>query len=196
MMIQAMPEPHPAPPHEFTKLLLASKQGNTTALQALMPLVEAELRRLAGGYMRNERPGHTLQPTALVNEAWMHMAREAQPDYECRSHFVAIAAQYMRQILIQHARKRNALKRGGGARPVDLEDHTIFARERSADLIAVDDGLKDLAGLDARQAQIIELHFFGGLTYEEIAAHFGIGRSTVIRDLKMAQAWLKEYLSK
>jgi RNA polymerase sigma factor (TIGR02999 family) len=182
--------------HEFTQLLLASKQGSPSALQALMPLVEAELRRLAGGYMRNERAGHTLQPTALVNEAWMHMAQEAQPEYQCRSHFIAIAAQYMRQILMQHARKKNAAKRGAGARPVELDDQTLFALGRSSDLLALDDGLKDLAVLDGRQAQIVELHFFGGLTYEEIAEYLGIGRSTVIRDLRMAQRWLKDYLGK
>jgi RNA polymerase sigma factor (TIGR02999 family) len=186
--------PH-SPPHEFTQLLLASKSGNRSALQALMPMVEAELRRLAGGYMRNERPGHTLQPTALVNEAWMYMIRQEQPAYECRSHFMAIAARYMRQILIQHARQRNALKRGGGGKALDLADSDAFAPERSEELIRLDDGLKDLALLDARQAQIVDLHFFGGMTYDEIAEYLSISRSTVVRELRMAQSWLKNYLS-
>jgi RNA polymerase sigma factor (TIGR02999 family) len=181
--------------HEFTELLRASKEGDQSALEVLMPLVENELRRLAGGYMRNERKGHTLQPTALVNEAWVRMLREAQPDYECRAHFVAIAARYMRQILIQHARQHRAAKRGGGAVAVDWTDAGIFTPERSGDLLALDDGLKDLEALDPRQAQIVDLHFFGGLSYEEIASYLGISRSTVVRDLRMAQSWLKQYLA-
>jgi RNA polymerase sigma factor (TIGR02999 family) len=185
----------PAPGRDITGLLRQWKQGDRAALEALLPMVEVELRHLAGGYMRYERPGHTLQPTALVNEAWLRMARQDQPDYMSRSHFVAIAAHYMRQILVEHARKRNAEKRGGGVRPVDLEVTSVFEPERSADLIALDDGLKDLAVLDPRQAQIVELHFFGGLTYEEISGFLDIGRSTVIRDLRMATAWLRNYIS-
>lgn len=189
-----MAQEEASPPQEFSELLLASKNGDRTALQALMPLVEAELRRLAGGYMRRERPNHTLQPTALVNEAWVRMLREAQPDYQCRSHFIAIAAKYMRQILIQYARQRNAQKRGAGL-VVDFEDTSVFAPERSGELLALNDGLKDLAELDARQAQIVDLHFFGGMTYDEIAEYLGMSRSTVIRELRMAQSWLKNYLS-
>ncbi len=160
-----------------------------------MPLVESELRRLAAAYMRNERTGHTLQPTALVNEAWMRMARQNQPQFEGRSHFISIAAHYMRQILVDHARKKRSEKRGAGLHPVGLEDATIFAPERSRDLVALDDGLNELARLDERQSRIVELYFFGGLTYEEIAAFLDIGRSTVIRDLRMAQVWLKEYMA-
>ncbi|MCX6620913.1 MAG: sigma-70 family RNA polymerase sigma factor [Acidobacteria bacterium] len=186
----------PSPQHDVTRLLLEWKGGDQAALDALMPLVESELRRLAGGYMRNERPGHTLQPTALVNEAWLRMAQQNQPQYEGRSHFVAIAAQYMRQILVDHARKKNAGRRGAGAHPVDIDDVALFAPERSGDLVALDDGLNELAGFDARQARIVELHFFGGLTYEEIAGFLNIGRSTVIRDLRMAQVWLKNYMAR
>jgi RNA polymerase sigma-70 factor, ECF subfamily len=182
------------PHQDVTMLLHEWKRGDSAALANLLPLVESELRRVAGAYMRNERPEHTLQPTALVNEAWLRIARHNQPDYACRSHFVAIAAQYMRQILVDHAHRRNADKRGSGAQAVVLDDAAIFLPERSSDLIALDDGLKDLALLDARQAQIVELHFFGGLTYDEIAAFLNIGRSTVIRDLKMAQVWLRDYV--
>jgi RNA polymerase sigma factor (TIGR02999 family) len=184
----------PAP--DVTRLLLQWKGGDHAALDALIPVVQSELRRLAGNYMRNERPGHTLQPTALINEAWMRMAQQNQPQYEGRSHFVAIAAQYMRQILVDHARKKNAGRRGAGTHAVAIDDVAIFAPERSADLVALDDGLKELAGFDEWQARIVEMHFFGGLSYEEIAEFLKIGRSTVIRDLRMAQTWLKNYMAK
>jgi RNA polymerase sigma-70 factor (ECF subfamily) len=185
-------------PHqnEVTRLLHEWKAGDHGALDALIPLVESELRRLARGYMRNERAGHTLQPTALVNEAWMRMAQQNQPRYEGRAHFVAIAAQYMRQILVDHARKKNAARRGAGSEPVAIDDVAIFAPERSADLVALDDGLNELARLDKRQSRIVELYFFGGLTYEEIAEFMDIGRNTVIRDLRMAQVWLKTYMER
>ena len=183
------------PQYEASRLLLQWREGDRAALNALMPLVESELRRLAAGYLCNERPGHTLQPTALVNEAWLRMARQEQPPYEGRSHFVAIAAQYMRQILVDHARRKNAGRRGGGARPLALDEAAIYAPERSGDMVALDDGINELARFDPRQARIVELHFFGGLTYEEIAAFLNIGRSTVIRDLRMAQAWLKHYMT-
>jgi RNA polymerase sigma factor (TIGR02999 family) len=182
--------------HDVTRLLLQWKRGDHAALDALIPLVESELRRLAGGYMRNEKAGHTLQPTALVNEAWLRLTQQNQPLYEGRSHFIAIAAQYMRQILVEYARRKNAGKRGGGAHPAVLDDAAIFAPERSGDLVALDDGLNELARLDERQARIVEMHFFGGLTYEEIAEFLNIGRSTVIRDLRMAQVWLRNYMAK
>ncbi len=186
---------HP-PSHDVTRLLHDWKHGDNAALDALAPLVEGELRRLAGAYMRNERPGHTLQPTALVNEAWMRMAQQSRPQYEGRSHFVAIAAQNMRQILVEHARRKNSQKRGSGAPAVDLDDAGLFTPERSSDLVALDDGLTELAAFDARQARIVELHFFGGMTYEEVAEFLNIGRSTVIRELRMAQAWLRNYMTK
>jgi len=185
----------PGSQHEVTRLLLRWKDGDQAALDVLMPMVEAELRRLAGGYMRHERPGHTLQPTALVNEAWLRMAKQDMPQFQGRSHFVAIAAHYMRQILVEHARKKNAEKRGSGAHAVSIEDEAIFAVERSADLVALDDGMKELARFDQRQSKIVELHFFGGMTYEEIAEFLNIGRSTVIRDLRMAQVWLKNFMT-
>ena len=185
----------PKPEHQITRLLQDWKRGDGDAMHALMPLVETELRRLAATYMRRERSGHTLQPTALVNEAWLRVSQREAPNFEGRSHFVAVAAHYMRQILVEHARKRNAGKRGGGAAPLQLNDATVFAPGRSADLLALDDGIRDLAALDARQAQIVELHFFGGLSQDEIAAHLGISRSTVLRDLRMAESWLRNYLT-
>jgi RNA polymerase sigma-70 factor (ECF subfamily) len=117
----------PAHP-DVTRLLIEWKEGDRAALDALVPLVQMELRRLAGGYMRNERPGHTLQPTALVNEAWLRLAQQGQPQFQCRSHFIAIAAQYMRQILVEHARKRKAQKRGDAARAVELDDAALWLR--------------------------------------------------------------------
>jgi RNA polymerase sigma-70 factor (ECF subfamily) len=185
-----------APQHDVTRLLLEWKQGDHAALNSLMPLVESELRRLAGGYMRRERSGHTLQPTALVNEAWVRMAQQHEPQYEGRSHFIAIAAKYMRQILVEHARRKNANKRGSGVDAVAFDDVAVFTPERSSDLVALDDGLTELATFGARQAQIVELHYFGGLTFEEMAEFLGISRSTVIRDLRMAEAWLKNYVAK
>jgi RNA polymerase sigma factor (TIGR02999 family) len=182
-------------PHEVTHLLLRWKQGERSALDALMPMVESELRRLAGSYMRKERVGHTLVPTALVNEAWLRIAQQ-NPDVECRSHFVAVAAHYMRQILVEHARRRNAQKRGSGDKPVDLDAIALAAEERPASLIALDDGLDELARIDERAARIVELHYFGGLSYEEIAAFLEISRSTVVRDLRLAQVWLKDYVGK
>lgn len=187
------------PKQEVTRLLSAWKQGDASAMNELASRVEGELRRLARSYMRNERPGHTLQPTALINEAWMRLAlAENPPEVQGRSHFVALAANYMRQILVEHARRKKADKRGGPeARAVELKDDlALGGSPPRADLLRLDDGLTDLARMDARLAQIVELHFFGGLGYEEIAAFLGIGRSTVIRDLRIAQAWLKSYVGK
>ena len=188
----------PAPKQEVTLLLSAWREGDQSALNQLAPLVDAELRRLARSYMRNERPGHTLQPTALINEAWMRFASESgQPEFKGRSHFIALAAHHMRQILVEHARRKKAVKRGGpDAHAVELDDAHVPAGAPISDLVRLDDGLNDLARLDSRQAQIVELHYFGGLSYEEIAEFLAIGRSTVIRDLRMAQAWLKSYVEK
>ena len=180
---------------EITRLLDSWRQGNRAAGEALLPLVERELRRLADGYMRNERPGHTLQPTALVNEAWLRLAGEGATAYQSRSHFIAIAAHYMRQILVDHARRRNAAKRGGGGKRVNLTEAAASTEEYGADLLALDDALRDLAALDARQSQIVVLRYFGGLEHQEIATFLKIGRSTVIRELRMAEAWLKQYVT-
>ena len=179
---------------EITRLLDSWRRGDLAAADALLPFVEGELRRLADSYMRRERPGHTLQPTALVNEAWLRLAGQSATAYESRAHFIAIAASYMRQILVDHARRRNASKRGGGGKRVSLTEAASMG-ECGADLLALDDALTDLAALDARQSQIVVLRYFGGLEHQEIAAYLKIGRSTVIRELRMAEAWLKQYVT-
>ena len=161
----------------------------------LAPLVYSELHRLAGAYMRGERPGHTLQPTALVHEAYLKLVKENTPDFENRSHFMAIAARHMRQILVEHARKRQAGKRGAGARAVSLDDQTLFTAERTPELLFIDEALSELANFDVRKAKIVELHFFGGMTQEEVAAELGVHVNTVARELRLAQAWLKTRLA-
>jgi RNA polymerase sigma factor (TIGR02999 family) len=186
----------PAPPqHEVTRLLHEWKRGDQDALASLAPLVESELKRLAGAYMRSERSGHTLQPTALVNEAWLRLSNQNQPEYADRSHFVAVAAHYMRQILVDHARRKQAGKRGESPNHVPIDDAVIAAAERSWDLIALDEALQELARVDERQSRVIELHFFGGLTMEEIADFLKISRSTAVRDMRMAQLWLKKFVA-
>jgi RNA polymerase sigma-70 factor (ECF subfamily) len=182
-------------PRDLTQLLRQWRQGDQRAFEVLAPRVDAELRRLASRYMRRERPEHTLQPTALVNEAWLRLAGGSQPDYENRSHFVGIAAQHMRHILVEHARRRQAQKRGSGVVVAGLEDIEVASPDRPTDLVALDDGLKALAQVSSRQVQVVELHYFGGMTFEEVAGLLGIGRSTVIRDLKLAQMWLKDFVA-
>jgi RNA polymerase sigma factor (TIGR02999 family) len=189
----------PHNPQEVTQLLAKWQSGDESALGSLIPMVESELRRLARNYMRGEREGHTLQPTALINEAWLRIVQQpgSQPEFQGRSHFVAIAARHMRQILVEHARKRNAGKRGGPEKAVvPLDEAAAGTPTSDNSLLRLDDGLRDLTELDPRQARIVELHYFGGLTYEEIAEFLQIGRSTVVRDLRTAQAWLKSYVAR
>lgn len=176
-----------------TQLLVRWKAGDRAALDAIMPMVESELRRLAANFLRGERSNHTLQPTALVNELWLRIS-DREMNCENRSHFIAIAATSMRHILVEHARRKGAQKRGPAMRRADITDAGIFADERSADLIAIDDGMRDLEKFNPRQARVVELHYFGGLTFEEVADVVEIARSTVIRDLRMAQVWLRQYL--
>ncbi len=178
----------------FTQLLHSWRAGDAAALERLTPLVYRELRRLAGHYLANERPGHTLQPTALLHEAYLRLQGQQDAGMRNRAHFMAIAAQHMRQILVDHARKRNAAKRGAGM-AAELDEATMFAPERSADLVALDDGLRDLAKVDERKARAVELRYFGGLGLEEIAEVLGVHANTVKTDLRSAQAWLKAYLS-
>lgn len=180
---------------DVTQLLREWKEGRAGAAEELAPLVYQELRRLAGAYMRGERPGHTLQPTALVHEAYLKLVRESAPDFSSRAHFTAAAAQHMRQILVDHARRHRAGKRGGGAAPMALDDLQIFQPERSGDLVALDDALTEMAALDPRKARVVELSFFGGMTRDEIAESLGVHVNTVARDLRMAQAWLKTRLN-
>jgi RNA polymerase sigma factor (TIGR02999 family) len=177
-------------PDEVSRLLLNWSKGDRTALDKLVPLVYDELRRLARHFMRREREGHTLQTTALVNEAYMRLIDQRSVSWQNRAHFFAIAAQLMRRILVDHARSRRYAKRGGEARQVSLDEVAIVSRERGAELVAVDDALTDLAAHDPRKSQIVELRFFGGLNIEETAEVLGISPTTVQREWRSARAWL------
>jgi len=174
--------------HEVTQLLVEWANGDQQALHRLTPLVYAELRHLAAAYLRNERPNHTLQPTALVHEAYLRLVDQKSSTWQNRSHFFGVAAHLMRQILVDHARRRQAAKRV--RRTVSLEDTVSFDQERSADVVALDDALSALEKLDARKCQAVELRYFGGLSLDEIAQVLEVSRMTVRRDLRMAVTWL------
>jgi len=183
------------PTHDVTRLLQEWANGASSALDALTPLVYAELRRLAAGYLRSEDPGHTLQPTALVHEAFIRMIGYV-PDCHNRSEFFGLAARLMRHILVDHARARGADKRGGGqVVRLTLEEDIIGAREQDADLMALDEALVRLAALDPRKAQVVELRFFAGLSVEETAEALTLSDKTVRRDWQFAKAWLLRELS-
>jgi RNA polymerase sigma factor (TIGR02999 family) len=181
---------------QITHLLLAWGEGDASALEKLMPLVYEELRRLARGYMNRQRAEHTLQTTALVNEAYLRLIDSSQVQWQNRAHFFAVSAQLMRRILVDFARARGNLKRGGGAQRVTLDEALEVSAERSADLIALDDALKALAALSPRQSQIVELRYFGGLSEEEAAEVLKVSPRTVRRDWNLARAWLYRELSK
>jgi len=178
--------------HEVTQLLMDWGNGNRTAAEKLMPLVYEELHRLAHQYMSRERPGHTLQTSALVHEAYLRLIDQKQVHWQNRAHFFGIAAQLMRRILVDYARGRSYQKRGGDARQVELDEAMIVSQERAADVIALDDALKSLAGFDARKSQIVELRFFGGLSIEETAQVLAVSPGTVMRDWTLAKAWLRK----
>jgi RNA polymerase sigma factor (TIGR02999 family) len=180
-------------PGDVTKLLSSWRAGDTGALQQLTPLVYRELRNLARAYLRRERPDHTLQPTALVHEAWMRLVDQTHLESHSRSQFFAIAANLMRQILVDHARQHQALKRGGGNK-VELVEDAAHMQPRGVDLIALDEALSRLAVLNRRQSQIVELRFFGGLTEEEIADVLAVSVPTVKRDWRVARALLYQQL--
>jgi RNA polymerase sigma-70 factor, ECF subfamily len=175
---------------DVTVLLAELTKGNEKAASRLIPLVYDELRRLADNYMRRERSNHTLQATALVHEAYLKLVQQRSVDWQSRAHFMGIAAQLMRRILIDHARGHLRDKRGGGDRPVPLDENLAFAPEQSMELIKIDRALQQLAGIDSRQAKIVELRFFGGLTVEETADALAISPKTVKRDWSVAKAWL------
>lgn len=182
-------------PNEVTQLLVSWGNGNKDALDKLIPLVYAELRRLARRYMGRESPGHTLQTSALINEAYMKLVDQRNVQWQNRAHFFAVAAQVMRHILIDHARSRRYAKRGAGARKISLDDTAVLSDERAADLVALDDALTALADLDARKSRIIELRFFGGLSIEETAEILKISPVTVTREWRAARAWLRREMS-
>src|SRR5216683_1126487 len=169
-------------PHEVTRLLLDWSNGNRAALEKLMPLVDHELHRLAHHYMRNEKPGHTLQTTALVNEAYLRLIDQRQVLWKNRAHFFALSAQLMRRILVDHARKRKYAKRGGGARRISFDEVLAVSHERSADLVALDDALQKLTAIDPRKSKVVELRFFGGLSVEETAEALAVSPLTIKRD--------------
>lgn len=179
------------------KLLSRASEGDSKAVSQLMPLVYDELRRLAASYLRHERPGYTLQATALVHEAYVRLIGEQSHNWQDRTHFLAIAALSMRQILVQRARARNAAKRGGDPIRIELDDHLLpvsSAEHEEIDLVALDTALDKLAALDQRQAKVVELRYFGGLSVEEVAATLDISPATVKRDWTIARAWLKREL--
>lgn len=182
-------------PHEVTRLLDDWSRGNRGALDALMPLVHAELHAVARRYLGRERPGHTLQPTALVNEAYLRLVGERAMKWQNRAHFVAVAAQLMRFILVDHCRRKWYPKRGGRAARVTFDDNLVVAPERSDELLALDEALTKLAALDQRKSRIAELRYFGGLSVEETAEALSVSVSTVMRDWRLTKAWLRRELS-
>jgi RNA polymerase sigma factor (TIGR02999 family) len=178
----------------LTGILHDARSGDPRLAEKLFQLAYGELRRLAGGMLRAERPGHTLQATALVNEAYLKLLGEEGPSFESRAHFFAIAARVMRQILVDHARKHFSQKRGGGAEKLELNEGVAVSSEQMQPLLELNDALDALAQADPRKAQVIEMRFFAGMTGEEIAEATGLSTSTVARDLRMAQAWLAAHM--
>jgi RNA polymerase sigma-70 factor (ECF subfamily) len=183
----------PNDPGSVTGLLLAWRGGDEAALEQLVPLVHQELHRIARGCMRGERAGHSLQATALVNEAYLRLIGAQQVDWQNRVHFLAVSARLMRRILVDFARAKNYQKRGGGAQAVTL-DEALVVVEPGRDLIAIDEALDALAKMDERKAKVVEMRFFGGLTVEETAAALGVSPDTVMRDWRLAKAWLMREL--
>jgi RNA polymerase sigma-70 factor (ECF subfamily) len=185
-----------SPSPQVSQLLLAWSQGDQTAFDRLVPLVHAELRRLAHYYMSGQNAGHTLQTTALVNEAYLRLMDLSQVSWQNRAHFFAVSARLMRRILIDFARARNYLKRGGGAQQVALDEAALISEGPDINVVALDDALTALAAVDPRKAQSVELRFFGGLTEEEAAEVLKVSPETVRRDLRLAKAWLLREMDK
>ncbi|MCM3869406.1 MAG: sigma-70 family RNA polymerase sigma factor [Pyrinomonadaceae bacterium] len=184
----------PSPP-DITQMLIDWSNGDQEALDRLMPVVYAELRRQAARHLRHERPGHTLQPTDLIHEAYLRLIDQKNVRWQNRAHFYAVAAQSMRRILVDHARRRHRAKRGGSGIALPLEEGLLVATGKSeVDLLDLDEALTRLAAIDVRQSQIVELRFFSGLSIEETAAVIGVSRTTVKDDLNMAKAWLRREL--
>ena len=182
------------PQQQITERLVAWGSGETAALDDVMRAVYQELRRMADHYLRLERPNHTLQPTALVHEAYLRLIDQRKVSWQNRAHFFGVAAQMMRRILVDHARTKQRSKRGGAARKLSLDEVMNLSQGRAADLVALDDALKALAEIDSRKSQVVELRFFGGLSVEETAEVLDVSTQTVLRDWKMAKAWLYQEL--
>ena len=184
------------PPHEVTELLVAWSEGDRAALDQLTPLVYEELHRLARNHMSRERQGHTLQTSALVNEAYLRLIDQKNVRWQNRAQFFSIASRLMRRILVDYARSHRYAKRGGDMRRVSLDEAAIVAQEPAAELVALDDALKSLAALDPRKCQVVELRFFGGMSVEESAEVLGVSVVTVMRDWSTAKAWLHRAMEK
>jgi RNA polymerase sigma factor (TIGR02999 family) len=197
LLSRTTPEGSTEPPstHEITQLLVAWNNGDAVALDRLMPLVHKELHRIARRYMAAERPGHILQTTALINEAYLRLIDWKNVEWQNRAHFFGLAAQVMRHVLVDFARAQAREKRGGGVLQVSLSEAAGIDREESADLVALDDALQALEKLDARQARVVELRFFAGLSLEETAEALRVSVGTVRRDWSLAEAWLYRELS-
>ncbi|PWU02744.1 MAG: RNA polymerase subunit sigma-70 [Terriglobia bacterium] len=189
-------KPVDAPQPEITQLLRHIQDGDRTAEAKLVPILYQELHRLAASYMRRERSDHTLQPTALVNEAYLKLVRIPDINWESRGHFFAVASQIMRQILVDHARAHLAAKRGGSAAKVSIDDLQIYSPEKSAELVALDEALQRLAQKDPRMCKVVELRFFAGLTFEQIGNVLKVSDKTAMRDWQVARAWLHAEVSK
>ncbi|HYE14564.1 MAG TPA: sigma-70 family RNA polymerase sigma factor [Pyrinomonadaceae bacterium] len=187
--------PPSLPAHQVTRLLVRWREGDQRALDELMPLVYAELHRLAARYMRGERPGHTLQTSALVNEVYLRLAGHEDIQWQDRAHFFAVAAQAMRRILVDHARRRGNQKRGGDVHKVALDEALIVSDERAAEVVALDDALARLAEVAPRKSRLVELRFFGGLGIEEAAEVLQVSPGTVMRDWTFAKAWLRREIT-
>ena len=183
------------PQQQVTQLLSDWRGGDASALEKLIPLVQPELQRLAHRYMSRERAGHTLQTTALLDDAYLKLADKTHPQWQNRAHFFAVAAQLMRRIMVDHARQRKALKRGGGAVRLTLDESLVSTEARAEELLALDEALEKLGGFDKRKADVVEMRFFGGLSNEEIAEVLKVHVNTVSRDWQAARAWLLAALS-
>jgi RNA polymerase sigma factor (TIGR02999 family) len=178
-------------PADVTKLLVDWSKGNQAALDELAPLVYRDLHQRARGYLRQERPDHTLQPTALIHEAYLRLVTDSPPEWNGRAHFYAVASRVMRQILVDHARRHQAGKRGSGVPGVSLDEALVPAQSESAELMALDEALQKLAAFDERKCKVVEMRYFGGCTVEETAEALGIAGITVMRDMRLAEAWLR-----
>lgn len=186
----------PANPREITELLVRWSKGSSTAFDDLVALIYPELRRLARRHMRQENPAHTLQTSALINEAYLRLVNQRDVAWQDRGHFFAVAAQVMRHILIDHARKHHVVRRGGGLQRVSLDETAVTSHERASEFVALDEALTKLAVVDARKSQIVEMKFFGGLTVEEVAEVMKLSPITIKREWRAAKAWLHLEITK
>lgn len=185
----------PPSPHQVTELLVAWGNGEQAALDKLMPLIYDELRRIARSHMNRQPPGHTLQTTALINEAFLKLLGQHDKHWQNRAHFLGVAAQAMRHILVDYARSRHCAKRGGSLQVVPCDEAAVVSTERAAEVVALDDALRRLADIDPRKSRVVEMRYFGGLSVEETAEVLKVSPDTVMRDWRLAKTWLRRELS-